>query len=439
MNQSDIYEVIIKAAKECPNADGWFYLADFGSTLRSLGFDFKSQGYLKLSHFLGDYSDLVELKQDESNEPPVILGKLLEKAKKVENADFSNFPKKSLPKLLPKIQTNLSSSKKVQTNLSPSRKIQTNLSLRKPIAKAALFEWAWLGDMTKMLKQLKDIALDERWSYGKQPESENPYPILYNYLIYTFYRLTQENEKILEQDDFAVFNTGLVDKRYDPIYALFQKTKNRRQTWEFADYCIAGEAWSGKTLVSKFSKLPQPAQYFNNPSDMVYDISSEDPQLDSEHIIVENTDRLPLRFLNENAPKNFQIKDVANMRPEEKNTYFKQFGEAIEKDSSKYRYIKNRLDDSLKLALKRVKWNYKTAIPMYFPTKNIMSLLLPLALVDDNKVDIALVIEKKESGNYLGHTILPLHWAYSNARLVCRPDSDWLMSQNILQDDSEDE
>ncbi len=33
--------------------------------------------------------------------------------------------------------------------------------------------------------------------------------------------------------------------------------------------------------------------------------------------------------------------------------------------------------------------NYKTAIPMYFPTRNIMSLLFPLALVDDNQVDIA--------------------------------------------------
>ena len=62
-----------------------------------------------------------------------------------------------------------------------------------------------------------------------------------------------------------------------------------------------------------------------------------------------------------------------------------------------------------------------------------MSLLLPLALVDDEKVDIALVVEKTESGNYLGHTILPLEWAYSNARLVCRPDSDWLVAENIAQ------
>jgi hypothetical protein len=56
---------------------------------------------------------------------------------------------------------------------------------------------------------------------------------------------------------------------------------------------------------------------------------------------------------------------------------------------------------------------------------------LPLALVDDEVVDIALVVEKTKSGNYLGHTILPLAWAYSNARLVARPDSDWLVASEI--------
>jgi hypothetical protein len=31
----------------------------------------------------------------------------------------------------------------------------------------------------------------------------------------------------------------------------------------------------------------------------------------------------------------------------------------------------------------------------------------------------------------LGHTILPLEWAYGNARLVSRPDSDWLIAEKI--------
>ena len=60
-----------------------------------------------------------------------------------------------------------------------------------------------------------------------------------------------------------------------------------------------------------------------------------------------------------------------------------------------------------------------------------MSLLLPLALINDEVVDIALVVTKNPSGSYLGRTILPLDWAYMNARLVCRPDSDWLVPQRV--------
>jgi hypothetical protein len=32
-----------------------------------------------------------------------------------------------------------------------------------------------------------------------------------------------------------------------------------------------------------------------------------------------------------------------------------------------------------------------------------------------------------------GHTMLPLDWAYTNARLICRPDSDWLSPQKITE------
>ena len=63
---------------------------------------------------------------------------------------------------------------------------------------------------------------------------------------------------------------------------------------------------------------------------------------------------------------------------------------------------------------------------MYYPNRNIMSLLLPLSLVRDDQVDVALVVERMPSGNYQGQTILTLAMAYSNARLVCRLENDWL-------------
>ena len=78
------------------------------------------------------------------------------------------------------------------------------------------------------------------------------------------------------------------------------------------------------------------------------------------------------------------------------------------------------------MARKRVRWNFKTAIPSYYPRANAMSLLLPLCLTDDDQVDAALVVQLVESGNYQGQTVLTMEQAYMNARLICRPDSDWL-------------
>ena len=56
-----------------------------------------------------------------------------------------------------------------------------------------------------------------------------------------------------------------------------------------------------------------------------------------------------------------------------------------------------------------------------------MQLLLPLCLLQDGKADLALVVEKEKDGRaYRGNTVLTLDMAYSNARLLARPDPDWL-------------
>lgn len=91
----------------------------------------------------------------------------------------------------------------------------------------------------------------------------------------------------------------------------------------------------------------------------------------------------------------------------------------------------NRLRDAVDVSIKRVEWNFKTAIPTYYPRVRKVQLLLPVCLVSDETVDLALAVEKTASGSYLGHTALPLDWAYKNARLVCRPDSDWLAPDQI--------
>ena len=79
--------------------------------------------------------------------------------------------------------------------------------------------------------------------------------------------------------------------------------------------------------------------------------------------------------------------------------------------------------DSLEDAKKRVRRNYKTAIPQYYDGK--IQLLLPLCLTSKTDADLALVVER---GNnvYRASTCLTLDMAINNARLIAKPDDEWL-------------
>jgi hypothetical protein len=407
MTKDEIKNLLTETASVCKKKRGWIHLSEFAVALKAKGFDFRKTGHFKLSHFLSSFPDMILIKEDDDFDPPLTLIHVLNEYVRTPTPVIES-PKTKTPKV---------------ENAAKSR--------------PSLLQWAWMGDFKYTLRVLSEFALPEQWYYGHTRRTDY-YPILGNYLIYTFFRLQKEN-KVRECEDYAAFNTGLVDKKYKQIFALFQKTNNYTQNWEFKYFCVAGEEWSGKTLVANFKPLPARANYFREVADMIYDTTSGEPSIDDKHIFIENTDRLPYTFIEDNCPKGFTLKDTSKMEFEERKEYFKALGSAIEADEKTYRYMKARLDDAVKLALKRIDWNFKTAIPMYYPNKNKMSLLLPLALVNDDKVDVALVVERTPSGNYLGHTILPLSWAYSNARLVTRPDSDWLVAEEIDTGTEEDD
>ncbi len=389
MDKKIIQETLIELIKEKSDNDGWMNLANLGIELTKNRIDFKELGHYKLLNFITSYSDIVEIKKDESHKLPIYYVKLRSK---------------------------------------PSQKEKSKIVSSSP--KDALTDWAYLKHYQTTIKKLRNIALDERWYY-KNRNQNFPYPILSSYLHYTFFKLSRENGKIPQTDKYSVFNTGLVDNRYEPIYALFEKNTTYTQPWKLVDFCIPGEGFAGKELVRNFKDMPSRAHYFSNVSDMLYDTRAGEPELDMKHIILDNAGRLPLYFLSENQPKDFSLKNPDILTIENRYKYHRDLAHAIESDTKTYRNLTNRLKDAIHLAIKRIEWNFKTAIPMYYPTENKMSLLLPLSLVDDEIVDIALVVEKTKSGNYIGHTVLPLNWAYTNARLVARPDSDWLVAEQI--------
>jgi Domain of unknown function (DUF3825) len=293
-----------------------------------------------------------------------------------------------------------------------------------------LYNWAFLRDEPGILRNLADLALEENWEYDNSPDSSRPLPILYNYFHYTFERL-QHEKKVLEvnsAEKLAAFNTGLVDKRYEPIYALFVPNERQNPKWKFKCFCIAGEDKGGKDLVRYFADRPKAAQYFERTQELLYDVEADVPTYDAEHILIERFSRLPEKFVVSHCGDSIYEVVVGENNKIDKEKVEDWFAE----HQSVYNQMNERLKSAVNLSVKRVRWNYKTAIPTYTPRKKRIDLLLPLCLVNDRDVDLALVVENCGNGNCLGHTVLPLDWAYNNARLVCRPDSDWLTPTVVI-------
>lgn len=271
-------------------------------------------------------------------------------------------------------------------------------------------------------KELAELALEENWGDATE------LPLLRSYIEYTYTRLAFEKKVKLSTDAMTIaFNTGLVDKRYEPIYAYLTKNNKSGDTcpWFLSAFCCAGENFFGKQLVETFNPLPKPAYYFEQSSDAIYDINAGELHCSWKHIIVENADRVPSELLSR-LTQGFDVMPCDGMNRYDREQYKRAFADYLENNAFYYRILIDAFKRAVDLAIKKVRWNYKTAIPIYYPAENTVNLLLPLCLLSDDHIDLALVVEKTNSGNYQGHTIYPLDWAYSSARLIARPESNWL-------------
>jgi hypothetical protein len=247
-----------------------------------------------------------------------------------------------------------------------------------------LFDFAWFPELDDRLQELSIKAETEDWEYHNTP-GDHPYPILYNYIRYTYKRLAEERKIALSEDgQFACLNTGLVTQHQEPLFASFEI--NRRegaQPWFFKGWFRRGQ-WE----LNKFPDLPEMAHYFDDPTCLVLDMR-KDFRVNVEHIIEETPrDRFPEPY---RSMPDFALQTV----------------------------LRGAIDNGKE----RVRRSYKTAIPQFYGGS--VQLLLPLCLSDPQRADLALVVER-HSTFYRATTCLTLDMAYNNARQLARPDRDWL-------------
>lgn len=250
---------------------------------------------------------------------------------------------------------------------------------------SSIIGFAWFPrDLNVIFEELASIAEQEDWDYH-YTITEHKKPILFNYIRYTYKRLAEEKKIALSQNGAqACFNTGLVTDHQEPVFASF--TANRKpdtNPWVFYGWHRKGE----KSL-NIFPELPDIAQYFTDPTCLVFD-SRNDFRINIEHII-EGTPR-------ERFPEPYKSLD----------------------DYALQTVIRGAIDN----ARERVRRSYKTAIPHYYQGE--VQLLLPLCLSNPQHADLALVVER-HSTFYRAATCLSLDMAYNDARLLAKPDRDWL-------------
>jgi hypothetical protein len=89
--------------------------------------------------------------------------------------------------------------------------------------------------------------------------------------------------------------------------------------------------------------------------------------------------------------------------------------------------VRNYLRGAIENLIPKIRRNYKVAIPVYYVEEKRMQLLLPFVSASDaSDVSCFLVERHDEDKTYRLKTIFDLDQAYFSARLITRPDRDWL-------------
>lgn len=321
-----------------------------------------------------------------------------------------------------------------------------------------LKQFAYLGPEQEFLSKLAQCSEPEPWSFRSDRQD---YAILWNYIAYTFYRLDYEGKVYIDPSgEFAAFNTGLLSRRFgEDVLAYFEpNTVPGGPKWRFVCFCsttneaaTAAERRAVTLLAPLDLALPQ---YFSSLYDTMFDPNSR-LECNFMHIVRDNLHRFPMGWLHKQCDDHRRTRlllaDIEAERARQRaleaqgdgdgaeacrqrvKQGFLTLGEAItdEEDEAMCDLLmdmKDLFESAVNRTLDLCRRNFKLAIPCYFPTRNIMSMLLPISFSrrKNGAPCMALVAERQKNGVYLGRTVLTMDRAYIDARLLCRPSSEWL-------------
>lgn len=296
-------------------------------------------------------------------------------------------------------------------------------------SKEILKENIYFEDFDQSIQDLSTRAKKENWCYR---DSKDKLFILKIYFENTFNMiLKQDKLKIDKNNTIASFNTGLKDKNFEDIYAVLKVNKDSdiKQRFIFVNFTTVGTYPSGKEIVEYFNPLPESVTYIKKSDDMFFDTASK-LITDTRHILLDNIERLPSWLLDEIFMPFKEEREIyytikKTPIPLQRRLYIK-LSTLIESNDRLYSNLEMYLDRAIERSKRMVKANYRYALPSYSVSQDQISLMLPLVFDNEKGVEDVLLVQKKDSGNYQGETILTLKQCYVNARLIGELENTFL-------------
>lgn len=250
-----------------------------------------------------------------------------------------------------------------------------------------LFDYAFCGTpngFNKMLSFLADIAEEEKWTF----DEKQPNLILQKYILGTFSQCQKQNKIMISNNgEHSCFNTGLLTTNGNDIIAIFDKNKRlNKQPWVlrgFKDKCNRG-------FMDLFSEIPLLATYTEKYEDLYFN---------PEYNIIVNTDHI----LDDNWDR---IESTVHLN------------KAI---------VKTLLVGVVEEAKERIKRNLRLVVPQYYRDEIMCLVPIKIPVNNDSYETMALAVEKTNTNQYRASTIFTKEMAYEKARLLMKPESNWLV------------
>ncbi len=288
-----------------------------------------------------------------------------------------------------------------------------------------VFDYAVVAHFEQRLAELAGMAEPERWTYERVPEHRSALPVLESYIRFTFMRVAEQG-KVEEEEEMACFNTGLLTPGQEELFGIFVLSEhyNPGQAISLANkkWFLSTWARGGDRTMGRFARLPEMATYWDDPGELVFDPNLR-VQQNIDHILRDNLHRFPQEFGGCVDSAGVPTDLIENPDIEDEGTALGDAGfsdvEAIDIPLG----TRNVLEGAIKHSVRLAQRSYRVAVPQFY--RGNIQLLLPLYLRDQNRADLALTLERQGDW-YRAATILYPDWAYRHARLLSRPNSEWL-------------